>query len=57
MRWSAPVSSRRRVAERLLDVTAADRLRAAAAVRVAYPAYLPDDEQGRDDDAELAGSR
>jgi uncharacterized protein (TIGR01319 family) len=54
MRWGAAGVVEAAVAERLLDGTAAGRLRAAAAVRVADPAYLPDDEQGRDDDLELA---
>ena len=54
MRWGAAGVVEAAVAERLLDDAAADRLRAAAAVRVADPAYLPDDEHGRDDDAELA---
>ena len=54
MRWGAVGVVEAAVAERLLDDTSADRLRAAASARVADPAYLPDDEQGRDDDAELA---
>jgi uncharacterized protein (TIGR01319 family) len=54
MRWGAAGVVEAAVAERLLDRTPAARLRAAAAVRVADPAYLPDDEQARDDDAELA---
>ncbi len=54
MRWGAAGVVEAAVAERLLDEAAADRLRAAATRRVADPAYLPDDEQGRDDDAELA---
>ncbi|MEO7980186.1 MAG: glutamate mutase L [Sporichthyaceae bacterium] len=54
MRWGAAGVVAAAVAERLLEEVEADRLRAAAAVRVAEPAYLPSDEQGRDDDARLA---
>jgi uncharacterized protein (TIGR01319 family) len=54
MRWGAGGVVEAAIAERLVDGVVADRLRAAAAVRVADPAYLPADEQGRDDDAELA---
>jgi uncharacterized protein (TIGR01319 family) len=54
MRWGAAGIVEAAVAERLIGAADADRLRAAAAVRVADPAYLPEDDRGRDDDAELA---
>ncbi len=54
MRWGASGVVEAAVSERLLDGVAAERLRAAAAQRVVDPAYLPDDDQGWDEDAELA---
>ena len=54
VRWGAAGVVDAAVAERLVDATEAERLRAAAKVRVADPAYLPDDDRDRDDDARLA---
>ncbi len=54
VRWGAGGVVEAALAERLLDPAEADRLRVAAGHRVAEPAYLPTDEQGRDDDALLA---
>ena len=54
MRWSAGGVVDAALAERLVDPAEAQRLRAAAEVRVADPAYLPTDDVARDDDARLA---
>jgi uncharacterized protein (TIGR01319 family) len=54
MRWNAGGVVDAAVAERLVDPAEEPRLRAAAKERVADPAYLPDDDAGRDDDARLA---
>lgn len=54
LRWGAGGVVDAAVAERLVDAEEADRLRAAAAVRVADPAYLPVDDADRDVDARLA---
>jgi uncharacterized protein (TIGR01319 family) len=54
MRWNAAGVVDAAVAERLVDGAEEQRLRAAARQRVADPAYLPDDDAGRDDDARLA---
>jgi uncharacterized protein (TIGR01319 family) len=54
MRWNAGGVVDAAVAERLLDPVEEQRLRAAADLRVVDPAYLPDDDAGRDDDARLA---
>jgi uncharacterized protein (TIGR01319 family) len=54
VRWGALGVVAAAVAERLVDATEADHLRLAATTRAGDPAYLPDDEQGRDDDARLA---
>ncbi len=54
MRWNASGVVDAAVAERLVDAAEEPRLRAAAQQRVADPAYLPDDDAGRDDDARLA---
>ena len=55
MRWGATGVVEAACAERLLEPGEEAGLRAAAAARVADPAYLPDDDAGRDDDARLAG--
>ena len=54
MRWNASGVVDAAVAERLVDEAEEPRLRAAAQGRVSDPAYLPDDDGGRDDDARLA---
>jgi uncharacterized protein (TIGR01319 family) len=54
MRWNAGGVVDAAVAERLVDPAEAQRLRVAAEVRVDDPAYLPEDDRGRDDDARLA---
>ena len=55
VRWGATGVVEAACAERLLEPGEEAGLRAAAAARVADPAYLPDDDAGRDDDARLAG--
>jgi uncharacterized protein (TIGR01319 family) len=54
MRWSAPGVVAAGVAERLLDASDVAAVGAAAAARVADPAWVPADAQGLDDDARIA---
>ena len=54
VRWNAEGVVAAAVAERLVGATEEMSLRTAAKARAADPAYLPVDDQGRDDDARLA---
>jgi uncharacterized protein (TIGR01319 family) len=54
VRWNAEGVVAAAVAERLVGAAEETSLRTAATVRAADPAYLPVDDQGRDDDARLA---
>jgi uncharacterized protein (TIGR01319 family) len=54
VRWNAEGVVAAAVAERLVGPAEETSLRTAARARAADPAYLPVDDQGRDDDARLA---
>jgi uncharacterized protein (TIGR01319 family) len=54
VRWNAEGVVVAAVAERLVGAAEETSLRTAAKARAADPAYLPVDDQGRDDDARLA---
>jgi uncharacterized protein (TIGR01319 family) len=54
VRWNAEGVVTAAVAERLVGAAEETSLRTAARARSADPAYLPVDDQGRDDDARLA---
>ncbi len=54
VRWNAEGVVAAAVSERLVGATEETSLRTAARARAAEPAYLPVDDQGRDDDARLA---
>ncbi len=55
VRWNAEGVVAAAVAERLVGAAEEASLRTAAQARTADPTYLPVDDQGRDDDARLAG--